>query len=391
MRHINSPKFLKRFLPSALTSASAATNNEVVEVQETSPISEENRTELGVETKELKELNEVPEPDSNITNEGANEAPEANINGVQTPETNANSVGTAETKVNGTEATEASGDESIDSDDRSESEWTAPEGDSEDSDPVEEAKLKRRYELYFPFNHIRKAQALWTLEERKSSPEWQELLDLLVNFFIKSPEILNAWQLQIGYTEETKRTAIQSACLTGLPEIVEMVLSQGADIDEVTKSDSPLHIAISIEHGLAVTQFLLDHGADPNRAAGDYSFSPFHICLIRNTDLTLIKEFFNHSGLRKPVSLTVKSFWGWTALHYLAYSRADCAVLDLLLDNGGNINIRNTEYMTPLHIILDRREIPLNLLRAFIDRGADVTAEDNDSESKSLSRLALVL
>jgi ankyrin repeat protein len=402
VRHINSPKYLKRFLPSALTSTSAATSEPVVEVQETRSIPEENKTQPSAETnddEEPKDSNEAPEPESKPGNVDAAEAPEAKVNEVEAPEPTVNGaeadevdgVEADEAKINGVEAVAASGDESMDSDDRSESEWTAPAEDSRELAAAEEAKLNHRYELEFPFYHIRMAQALWTPEERKASNEWEELTTLLENFFIKSPKIFDAWQEEVqGYTEKTKWTLIQSVCLTALPEIAEKVLSQGADIDEVTESCnlSPLHIATRINHGHALTRFLLDHGADPNRTA-DYSFSPFHSCLLGNPDLTLINEFFNHSGSRKPVSLTFSSFWGWTALHCLAYSCAEPLVLDLLLDNGADIDIRNTQDMTLLHLLLDRREIPLELLRAFIDRGANVTAEDNASESKPFSRLPL--
>jgi hypothetical protein len=131
-----------------------------------------------------------------------------------------------------------------------------------------------------------------------------------------------------------------------------------------------------------MVRFLLDQGADPNKEMG--MLTPFTLCLSENpVDLNLLREFFHKSDSRKPVSLEAKGYGGWSAMHWLAGNGSDRSALDLLVKNGGDVNILNDKNRSPLHLILDRREIPLDLLRGFIEHKANVTAEDNDSESES--------
>jgi ankyrin repeat protein len=71
----------------------------------------------------------------------------------------------------------------------------------------------------------------------------------------------------------------------------------------------------------------------------------------------------------------------WTALHCFAWKGEDVDALDLLLNHlvGGvkpDINARDCEGNTPLHILLWRRQVPKVLLQAFVRRGANVNEEN---------------
>lgn len=72
-------------------------------------------------------------------------------------------------------------------------------------------------------------------------------------------------------------------------------------------------------------------------------------------------------------------------LHYYAAKCDDLEVLDFLLhhtepDNRPDINAKDDLGETPLHVLLSRTMIPADVLKAFIEAGADVNAEDRDSE-----------
>jgi ankyrin repeat protein len=74
----------------------------------------------------------------------------------------------------------------------------------------------------------------------------------------------------------------------------------------------------------------------------------------------------------------------WTALHCFAWKGEDVDVLDLLLnhDVGGvkpDINARDCEGNTPLHVLLWRRQVPKVLLEAFMRRGANANEENLNS------------
>lgn len=74
----------------------------------------------------------------------------------------------------------------------------------------------------------------------------------------------------------------------------------------------------------------------------------------------------------------------WTALHCFAWQGESVEVLDLLLNHEvdgvkPNINARDIRGNTPLHVMLWRREVPKELLQAFVNRGANVNEENNYS------------
>ena len=90
--------------------------------------------------------------------------------------------------------------------------------------------------------------------------------------------------------------------------------------------------------------------------------------------------------LKHGAACSHTSQFGWNAIHYLAYFAEDPKLLDLLLDNENDpsnrsyVNTRDAEGETPLHKLMARPKIPVPLLTAFIDRGADVNEDDQDSE-----------
>jgi ankyrin repeat protein len=78
---------------------------------------------------------------------------------------------------------------------------------------------------------------------------------------------------------------------------------------------------------------------------------------------------------------------GSSALHFFAGGEAtNPSSLELILQSGGtddrpkpDINATNNAGNTPLHVFMLRRDVPLDLLRAFIANGANVNAENEFS------------
>lgn len=76
-------------------------------------------------------------------------------------------------------------------------------------------------------------------------------------------------------------------------------------------------------------------------------------------------------------------------MHYFAFYESNPGILDLLLNNEedpskwASINIEDTNTdscgETPLHKLMSRATIPLNLLKAFINYVADVNFENKNS------------
>ncbi|KAI9718796.1 MAG: hypothetical protein M1812_003970 [Candelaria pacifica] len=201
------------------------------------------------------------------------------------------------------------------------------------NDVFEEPQYWYRYELTAWSYHVQEAERLWTPDERKASPEWTELLHEMEQFFLIDTVGFDGWKLAfVPYHAEEWDPIFWSAGY-GLLSLAELLLDKGAKL-----------------------QF--------------------------RADAECVEEM-----LRDGASCSsINQHWKWNALHYFGLYGKDTKVLDLLLDNPfdtenrSNIGVRDGCGETALHKLLSRREIPLDVLKAFLDRGADVNTEDDASE-----------
>jgi ankyrin repeat protein len=101
---------------------------------------------------------------------------------------------------------------------------------------------------------------------------------------------------------------------------------------------------------------------------------PFHSLLYNSaTDARVVKLFLDCGAKATEVDP-----YGYNALHDFAWAGSDSAVLDMLIEAGANINVRDDGGETPLHKLLNGRgaDTPLELLKRFLHHGADITVDD---------------
>lgn len=106
--------------------------------------------------------------------------------------------------------------------------------------------------------------------------------------------------------------------------------------------------------------------------------------MIHRSDLADVQLLLKHGANLTLVDQTDS----WTALHCFAWKGEDPGVLGLLLDHTvdgvkPNINARDAQGNTPLHVLLWRREVPKVLVQAFLKHGANIN-EDNDDSARPL-------
>ena len=239
-----------------------------------------------------------------------------------------------------------------------------------------------RYEIDHWFFHIREAERLWPLSERKASKRWQVLMAELERFFLLEPIAFEAWKLAfVEYNRESWKPLLFAAAY-GLISLAELLLDKGAKVMDLSPQGwSALHVASEAPNRLEILRLLLRRGGDPNFE--DLKIPPFHDWLAYDPDAECVQEL-----LRSKASCNLKNNkeGQWSALHYFAQFGTDKAVLHLLLDNPFNaedsadINICDGDGETPLHRLLSRQEVPLELLKEFLARGADVNIDDKASE-----------
>jgi ankyrin repeat protein len=138
-------------------------------------------------------------------------------------------------------------------------------------------------------------------------------------------------------------------------------------------------------------QKLLDNGADVN--ATDRVMRTPLIYAVQHHKLKTIKQLIQHGADLNAPGFGILS----SALHQLCYlpiTDTDIQIIELLLDNGADIDIEDSLCTTPLqHLILQEEECDsIQAIELLLKRGADHTRALNlavDTDQKNIVRLLL--
>ena len=365
IRHLNSPLFQRRYL-------------------KFDEDEDEDDAEEGKDEEKPAENGEAPAESTETADTSAEDAKEAN--GEAPP------ADKEEKKEEDAEKKdeEKDDDDSVDDEDRpDDGDWSWLEERGIEDEEEEEEEQFYRYEVIEWFYHARKAEALWTAEEKATNPDWISLQQEIDRFFTEKPKVFNAWQAEI-LENEGPWEPFQVAAYLDLTSVVKMYLDRGHDVNMLTKDKrNILHLAINFfTKPSATLKILLEAGADPNYD-NEHSVLPFHLWVMWDAGIENVKEFIKHGAS----STLRQSTFQFNVLHYIAWGNVtDNEVLDLLVDNPdqpdnrADINAMDKFGETPLHKLLGRKDISLDLLRAFLKKGADVNIDDKDSQRKRQSK-----
>lgn len=240
----------------------------------------------------------------------------------------------------------------------------------------------KRYELSYWPAHLASAEKLWTPEEREKSEEWKELWKLVIQFLCESPDAFKIWQqhyMELDDDYEANNTLLsplQLAAAYGIPGLVKILLDRGEPAAATSEDGrSALWFAADCTDVEVIT-LLLEKGASPN-ARKDFP-PPFHVLLWWNPKLEFVKLMLEHGA-----DCNIIDQWGFNVMHWFALFGSDVEVLKVLLKAYGDINVPDSFGETPLHkVMYNSRDLSLELLRAFLENGADVNKDDKESQSK---------
>ncbi len=170
--------------------------------------------------------------------------------------------------------------------------------------------------------------------------------------------------------DEHGMTPLHVASWKGLDSIAEILLANGASVDETDKNKkTPLHVASTRE----VVKVLLAHNAQPllKDKAG---FTPFDAAA-KGGNRELVKAF-----LAGCIALRSADEEGVTALHRVARCVTTPEVIKILLAQGGDVLNKNKNGMIPLHVAAFVGTKPMVETLLPLD-ASQVKATDKDGET----------
>lgn len=195
---------------------------------------------------------------------------------------------------------------------------------------------------------------------------------------------------------------LHNACSYGHYEVTELLLKHGACVNAMDLWQfTPLHEAAS-KNRVEVCSLLLSHGADPT-LLNCHSKSSVDMAPTPELKERLTYEFKGHSLLqaareadmtkaKKTLALEIINFkhphTHETALHCAVASPHPKRkqVAELLLRKGANVNEKNKDFMTPLHVAAERAHN--DIMEVLQKHGAKVNALDTLGQT-ALHRAAL--
>lgn len=194
-------------------------------------------------------------------------------------------------------------------------------------------------------------------------------------------------------SEEDDKTALHLATENEHKEIVQLLLQHGANIEAKTANDE-FALTIAAIKGLEdIVSLLLNHGAN-NSAVGlnnalQYAAELGHdkiakLLLDRGAQANLERALFLAAkrNYGKVISLLLKhgvtpnafAFEGSALL--IAVEKGHKNIVNLLLDNGADVNLRHPSNFTALHIACLEKN--LEIVELLVNRGANVHDETDE-------------
>jgi ankyrin repeat protein len=161
-------------------------------------------------------------------------------------------------------------------------------------------------------------------------------------------------------------TLLHRASQNGHKDIVDFLISKGADLEaRTTLGQTPLYAAIYQQKEVTVKQ-LIEKGADVFAVRNDGETMLHIAAAIGNESIVklLIAEGLN---------INIKRRYGITPLH-LASVFGHKAVVEILISKGAETNVKNDNGRTPLHLAAASGE--MHIVALLTEKGAENKPED---------------
>ncbi len=176
-----------------------------------------------------------------------------------------------------------------------------------------------------------------------------------------------------NYVNESKRTLLHKYASEGNKEMVEFFIKRGAKINAQNKGGfTPLDAAQSEE----VKQILIKHGAktrDEIKKENEKK-NPSVKQETKETSKVAQAKTVSLNPLDKDLLARINTLRSFN-------SKKDKDTVKDLLEKGANINVKDDQGKTPLHIIVSTSKNKKEIVELLLEKGAKINAKDNEGKT----------
>ncbi|MBU1013925.1 MAG: ankyrin repeat domain-containing protein [Bacteroidetes bacterium] len=201
------------------------------------------------------------------------------------------------------------------------------------------------------------------------STQGQEIFDAIKNndlkkimgLTVKDDSVLN-------FKDNAGNTPLHYAAIDGSIAIIELLLSNGANIDAVNKQlNTPLYEAINNKHD-EVSKLLINRGADIHRQ-NVIGNSPLHIAVQKN------RKSIAELLIERGADIECKQIAQMTPLNLVTLMTNDYEMVRLLIEKGADVNAKNRNGNTSLVNAAENGS--LDVIDLLLDNNADFDTANN--------------
>ena len=179
---------------------------------------------------------------------------------------------------------------------------------------------------------------------------------------------------------------VSNSIVESKKEIIEYLISKGADVNVSAYGDTALHLAITSREKEMV-ELLIDKGADVNAGEDSYGRNTLHIALDEGMIKIAKLLVDNGADVNAEANSHNRAYGG----HFkditpfrTAVIRNNIEITKYLIDKSADVNARSSDGLTPLLFVLyccGNKSNSLELVKYLVNKGADVNAKNNKGRS----------